>query len=331
MGIRMGTRLMATILVMGLMGTTGALAAPDSTPPTVSLQVPVYESGMSGFVDISAKANDNSGVARVEFWLNDQLVHTAYVSPYQYTWDTEAWPLGPYVITAIAYDFAGNSAMDRARAYTVDPSPPSLTVTSPAAEAKVSGIVTVLANVSDNRAIEEVEFMITGDLAHVATSAPFQFVWDTTSYPRGSYHLKVVARDTSGNTTVRGLTVYVTSDVNGPSVIDAAVAQVWDNLSEDAKMLMREFLAWEVSNGDTALAEYHAFITGETWILQGDSIGAPSGLAAPPIPSGQLRPLDRAALAMAIGSGTLPGKATLLAGVAAIGVGAMTWEEVMDQ
>jgi leucyl aminopeptidase len=80
-----------------------------------------------------------------------------------------------------------------------DTTPPTVAVTAPAANAQVSGIVTVSADASDNVAVAKVEFLIDGNVANSDTSAPYLFDWNTETAGNGSHGLVAVAYDSSQN------------------------------------------------------------------------------------------------------------------------------------
>lgn len=76
------------------------------TPPTVSLLTPVSGTAITigGTVDITAQASDNSGVARVEFYVDNVLKSTDTTAPYAYSWPTSGVAAGSHSISAKAYD-----------------------------------------------------------------------------------------------------------------------------------------------------------------------------------------------------------------------------------
>ena len=80
----------------------------DITAPTVSIGVRKASSGSSGMLAVTATANDDVGVSRVEFYVNGVLASTATVAPYIYNWDSAAAANGSYTLIAKAYDAAGN-------------------------------------------------------------------------------------------------------------------------------------------------------------------------------------------------------------------------------
>jgi hypothetical protein len=80
----------------------------DATAPTVSLSAPAPGSTVSGIVTVTASAADNVGVNMVEFYLDGILKSTSMAVPYSFSWDTSATAYGSHIISAKAYDAAGN-------------------------------------------------------------------------------------------------------------------------------------------------------------------------------------------------------------------------------
>jgi len=84
-------------------------------------------------------------------------------------------------------------------AATGDTTPPTASITSPAAGATVSGTISIQANASDNVGVTRVEFYVDGALASTDTSSPYAFSWDTTTASNGSHSLTSKAFDAAGN------------------------------------------------------------------------------------------------------------------------------------
>ncbi len=76
--------------------------------PYINIITPLNNSTVSGFVKIQADASSDVGVNRVEFYINDLLVHTDFDYPYEYIWDTKNYSSGDYVIYLIVYDSQNN-------------------------------------------------------------------------------------------------------------------------------------------------------------------------------------------------------------------------------
>jgi hypothetical protein len=91
--------------------TKSQLVRIDTTVPTVTLTSPTNGATVTRNVKIAATASDGgSGVARVEFYVDTQLVGTSTSSPYAVSWNTKKVTTGSHTIRAVAFDAAGNSA-----------------------------------------------------------------------------------------------------------------------------------------------------------------------------------------------------------------------------
>src|SRR5204863_8714739 len=123
---------------------------------------------------------------------------------------------------AIARDPAGNTAASAAVTVTVmnDTSPPSVSITSPVANATVSSTVMVTADAGDNIGVAGVQFKLDGaNLGSEVKAAPWQVGWDSTTAHNGSHTLSAVARDAAGNTST-AVAVTVTVDNLSPVALE---------------------------------------------------------------------------------------------------------------
>ena len=84
----------------------------DTEPPTITLTSPAASITVSGKVTLEAQASDNNRVVSVEFYVGEKLLKSDPKSPYAIPWNTREFPNGTYVVTAVASDAAGNSAVD---------------------------------------------------------------------------------------------------------------------------------------------------------------------------------------------------------------------------
>jgi hypothetical protein len=176
----------------------------DLTPPTVAISSPVSGAMVSGDVAVTATASDNVAVVGVRFTLDgNPLGAEDTSSPYGVTWNTASDSNGPHTITAIARDAAGNVTTATAVTVTVDSVPPSVGISSPAANATVGGAITIVAAASDSSGIAGVQFRIDGaPLGAEDRSAPYSAVWDTAAVGDGPHSITAVARDNAGKTTI---------------------------------------------------------------------------------------------------------------------------------
>ena len=101
-----------------------------------------------------------------------------------------------------------------------DTTPPTVTITSPASGATVSGTITVTATASDDRGVAGVQFRLDGAGGAEDTVAPYSISWDTTTAVNGSHTITAIARDAAGNqTTSAPVTVTVSNAPPPPSAV----------------------------------------------------------------------------------------------------------------
>jgi len=121
-------------------------------------------------------------------------------------------------------DSAGNLGTSADGTFTTsapaaDGTPPTVSVTAPAAGATVSGTVTVSANAADNVGVTSVQFQVDGaNVGAADTAAPYSMQWDTTTVGNGSHSVRAIARDAAGNATTStavGVTVSNSSGSTG--------------------------------------------------------------------------------------------------------------------
>ncbi len=191
----------------------------DTILPNVSMTAPTPGSVVTGNVTVSATATDNVGVVGVQFRLDNQNLGPEIIAaPYSMVWNSAGVTSGVHTLTAVARDAAGNSRTAAAISVTVqnsqagtDTTPPTVSMTSPANGATVSGSVLVSANATDNVAVAQVQFMLDGaNLGAALIAPPYSRTWDASTATAGSHTLTAVARDAAGNTrTATSITVTI--------------------------------------------------------------------------------------------------------------------------
>lgn len=81
----------------------------DTTPPTVSISSPVSGQTIFEIVTISVTTQDNEGIDRVQFFVDDSLRSTDTSPPYEYNWNTTLYENGSeHVISATSFDTSDN-------------------------------------------------------------------------------------------------------------------------------------------------------------------------------------------------------------------------------
>ncbi len=180
---------------------SNVITVDEQLPPTVAISSPADTINVNGTVFVNVNASDNVGVSKVEYYVNNQLVATNVAVPYVYSWDTTPLAPGAYTLMAKAYDAAGNVGQSSTVSVTVvkDTTAPSVSLTSPAVGAEVSGTVTITAASSDNVGVSKVEFYNDGVLLYAGNEAPYSYSWDTTNVANGSHTLTAKSYDAANN------------------------------------------------------------------------------------------------------------------------------------
>ncbi len=98
--------------LLGAAEVNGGGGPADQVPPAVSVTAPARAARLAGTVTVRAAATDNAGVVGVRFRLNGvNLGAEVTAAPYALSWDTTAAANGAHVVTAVARDAAGNTAV----------------------------------------------------------------------------------------------------------------------------------------------------------------------------------------------------------------------------
>jgi trehalose-6-phosphatase len=201
---------------------TVANTVADTTPPSVAITAPSSGATVSASVQVTANASDNVGVVGVQFYLDGSpLGAEDAASPFAVSWNSNATSNGAHTLTAKARDAAGNNTTSAGVTVTVantvaDTTPPSVSISSPATGATVSGTMTISANASDNVGVAGVQFYVDGSkFGTEDTTAPYAVSWDTTKVANSSHTLSAVARDAAGNSTSSASISVTVSNASG--------------------------------------------------------------------------------------------------------------------
>ena len=181
----------------------------DNINPSGLIMYPYAGQILSGQQTISIFAEDNTSIDSVDFFINNALVYTDFVEPYEYDWNTEfEFEDANHIIGSIVTDMAGNQFEIPSISVFVnnipnDNVPPTISISNPVSGQTVSGTINFTVNVDDNVGIAQVEFFIDGYSFGVVTEEPYSYLWDTSSNigAHGNEHaLSAIVMDTAGNT-----------------------------------------------------------------------------------------------------------------------------------
>lgn len=196
-------------------GKTATVALPqdllyDSQGPALSLNTPADGSYILNPITLAATAADAGGVAKVDFYINDQLVATDTSSPYSYYWNTKLYVDGTYAIKVVATDIVGHISTVTNTVTKAAPPPDitgptlsglSLSGTAIVAGSTLSGSGTLVATVSDPSGVSRVEFLLDGILFGTDTNGAdgYSTYVDILNITDGSHSLTIRAADSVGN------------------------------------------------------------------------------------------------------------------------------------
>jgi hypothetical protein len=113
-------------------------------------------------------------------------------------------PYMTYQFAVTAYNTAGESEFSNIVILDATPIPtditsPIVSITTPASNIKVKGIVTINVNASDNIGVSRVDIYNGTTLLYAGNATPYSLNWNTTTVPDGAYVLTAKAYDVSGN------------------------------------------------------------------------------------------------------------------------------------
>ncbi|PYR28976.1 MAG: hypothetical protein DMF98_01355 [Acidobacteria bacterium] len=183
----------------------------------VTMTSPDSGSPVSGTVPVSASVSIIGliTVRGVQFKLDGANLGAEDTSaPYSVSWNTTTAGNGSHTLTAVARDLLGVQYTSDPVTVTVsntapppppppaDTTPPTVSITSPANGATISGTVMLRASASDNVGVVGVQFQldrVNGGAED--TTSPYSILFDTTTTSDGVHTITAVARDSAGNRT----------------------------------------------------------------------------------------------------------------------------------
>ena len=227
----------------------------DTTAPTVTLTAPKEGASVSGTVTLSATATDNTSVSKVEFYDNTTLIASDTTSPYSVSWNSAGATNGSHLITARAYDPAGNVGTDSNTVTTKNGDTQSpATPTGLAASALSYNSVKLTWKASTDN-IGVTGYAITRDGVPVTTVGAVTTYTDANLNANTSYSYQIQALDAAGNKSA--LTAKVTAKT--PSVADSQAPSVVTGLSGQAVSPTQVNLSWTAATDNIGVTSYEVY------------------------------------------------------------------------
>lgn len=212
---------------------------PDTVAPTVDFTIAgISDSSNSQTVVVSSQiqinidAEDKSGIAKVEAFINGEKVGEDTTAPYQITIDVSGFAskvastakFQDYVLKVVVTDSSGNSA-SKEQIINIDNEIPVISNLSISENQIIGGDFNeVTFEIEENQGLESVEIYINNQLYQELDTNSFSFNLQTSELTDGANTLKIVARDLADNIAL--FEVPFISDNTGPEISI-------ENLSDD--------------------------------------------------------------------------------------------------
>lgn len=190
-----------------------ARPAGDHSLPQSSLVAPLGGTAIAGTATLDATAFDDTGIARLDLYVDNVLRASATAPPYRFDVVTAPLGAGWRLMQLKATDLAGNVNYSNIVSLRVDDggapqppqppandrTPPAVALLTPAKNQTLTGTAQVTADAHDDFGVSKVEFYAGAQLIGTDTSLPYALAWNTLSMPNGRYTIIARAYDYSGN------------------------------------------------------------------------------------------------------------------------------------
>jgi len=200
----------------------------DNVPPSGFISFPYAGQSVNGEIEIQLSTNDNIAVTEANFFINGSLVFTDNSEPFVYNWNTLfEIENSESVIFASISDNANNIVdlnpivvlIDNNDLIIDDNISPFASIIFPISSQVVSDTVNITGFATDNVGIEEIKYMIDGNLFETLIDTPYVSYWNTYSYPNNSNHtITMIATDPTGNEFI-SQPVHITVQNNYESIV----------------------------------------------------------------------------------------------------------------
>ncbi|MEW6097031.1 MAG: CARDB domain-containing protein [bacterium] len=219
---------------------------PDTLPPTNSITNPADNSIVSGIIDISADADDNVGVTKVEFYINNTQRHIDITPPYNYSWNTTQENNGSSTINVVAYD---SSNLTNEKHITVMVDNPVIDTTPP-------GTITNLQIGSISATSIMLIWIAPGDDGYIGTATLYDIRYATFTITEDTWSLASQVLDTP-KPKMAGLTeTFIISELQPKTTYYMAIKsqddeELWSGLSNVASFTTTSLPITSISHNAT--------------------------------------------------------------------------------
>jgi hypothetical protein len=210
------------------------LYRPNSNANATLLACRSFDSNGAPILHLRYKGNDSPFILlRTTFNPNGITTYNQKLAKYRPNWTWEgSYPIpagASSVHTALTYDDqskdASSISLSRvvscgvAASQTPTPTAPSITITAPANNDKISGIVNVLISATDNQGIRSVQLKLDGtNIGNPLSSSPFTYSFNSALQSNGTHSLSAEATNTSGLTKTSQAITFLIQNVTAAPV-----------------------------------------------------------------------------------------------------------------
>ena len=238
------------------------------TPPVVAITAPAANAVLMKTVSVGANVTTPALLSTVEFLVDGVTAGTATnpASP-SYSLVTTAYADGPHTLGVRATDIGGQVTVSTIPVLIVN-NVPSVTISSPAGNAVISGVTSVLATTQSSIGLNTVQLLVDGIAVGTATnliSPAFSLL--TTAYPDGAHTIGIRATDIGGQVTISSVPVVI-----------ANIAPVVNITAPTAGAILSGSL------NVTATASSGAGLSSVQLLIDGVSAGSATNLTSPSFP-----------------------------------------------
>ena len=175
----------------------------DNAVPVAEIRQFINNAHLKDTFDVDLYGYD-ANLKRVELSIDGVSKKNWTESGFQsYTWDTTSETDKTYTLTLVVEDEAGNS-ISKTVTVSVDNTAPSVSITTPEAEAQMIGTVTIEFEASDTN-LELAQLIIDNSIFDVTGQTSYE--WDTSTVGDGDHTIKLIAYDKAGNSAETSITV----------------------------------------------------------------------------------------------------------------------------
>ncbi len=195
------SRILETVEVktdlQGRVATEGRVNAYDalnnSPRPEISITNPTANSFVSGSVAVQVSVTREETIAKMEFFVDDQLKHTITAAPWQYDWATTAHTDDMHVVKVVVTDSLSRTSQGVVQVRVHNAATPAVFVSQPGSGATVTMQTDIQAEAFYPAGVSKVEFYIDEVKIGEDATAPYQLTWNSRDVDNGAHQLKTKA------------------------------------------------------------------------------------------------------------------------------------------